>query len=202
MQPYCACIPGRLQVALCGGMGRGFAAPRGTWICFWRLCRQKHIHVPGSGAKLRTLQLPWLAFGATASRPLRRRVARRSRAREKMDWFLAAMPPKTNPFFRFQSEALDFAQALACIPGRLQVAFCGGQMAQPRHTLPRSSGTRGNQDGSGGFAARTVLISLLTKRQCADLGHGFVGAEASVQAAHIRRAAIGVVPPDGCARMR
>jgi hypothetical protein len=29
-----------------------------------------------------------------------------------MYWFLAALPPKTNTFFRFQSEALDFAQAL------------------------------------------------------------------------------------------
>jgi hypothetical protein len=41
-------------------------------------------------------------------------VARLRRAREKMYWFLAAMPPKTNTFFRFQSEALDFAQALSC----------------------------------------------------------------------------------------
>jgi hypothetical protein len=51
--------------------------------------------------------------------PLRRHVARRSRARENMYWFLAAMPPKTNTFFRFESEALDFAQALEQFAKRL-----------------------------------------------------------------------------------
>jgi hypothetical protein len=50
--------------------------------------------------------------GLEQSRPLRRHVARLRRAREKMYWFLAALPPKTNTFFLFQSEALDFAQAL------------------------------------------------------------------------------------------
>jgi hypothetical protein len=47
------------NVARCGDNWRGCAAPGAKWVCFLRQSRKKHTHFACSGAKLRTLQLPW-----------------------------------------------------------------------------------------------------------------------------------------------